>query len=97
MPRRLLREYGKHRDVWLPFRWYGLAWSQTNIEYELMGDDTIHDVVQARESNDNEATARTEAKEWLLSAPGTSVRDVAWSELPPFAQGMAARALRRGH
>ena len=96
MPRRALREFKKRqRDPWPPYRWYALVWSQQNIEYALMGDDTVYDVVRPGNSFSDLNAACREAEDWLRAA-GEDIRPIAWDNLPPVAQAFASAAVRRG-
>ena len=98
MPRRTLREFKKSHQghgPWPPFRWYALVWCQTNIDYAIMGDDTVYDVVRPGNSFGDLNAACSEAEEWLRAA-GEDIRPVAWDNLPPVAQTFASAAVRRG-
>ena len=96
MPRKAIKSFQAKRGAWLPYRWYGLAWSLSSVDYHMLGDDVRSEVIQARDSHLTEAGARDEAKEWLVQTPGAVVRDVAWDDAPSFARAMASTAVRHG-
>jgi hypothetical protein len=96
MPRRILRKFSEQRGLWLPYRWYGLAWCQGNIDYAIMGDATVYDVAHGRDSHGNSEAACKEAERWLRASSDTDIERVRWDDLPWPAQSFATSAVRRG-
>jgi hypothetical protein len=95
LPRKLIRYANRAGGGFVPFCVYGVWWNDYLSTSVAMGDEP-YDTFRIYSGHDSEPDARHAAKEWLRSEGDDDVRDVAFAELPVFAQGMVRYVLRRG-